>query len=190
MTVYNMKYLVEQESKTPKLKHHKFRVRAAIFLTYLLRMYRYKDVITLSPKEIEDDLGIPKDIVDHLLKTYATLSYSKGDSKTKFHFVRSKKHKDKLICHIIVLLLIIREYHFDVKHLINALKIDFVKLVNYLRMVSCFPKKTKKVVKEGEEEETPDKEIKKRKSEWSLSNTGSLTVYLKAPMRFRNKTKK
>ena len=185
-----MKYLVEQESKNPKLKHHKFRVRAAIFLTYLLRLYRYKDVITLTPKEIEDDLGIPKDIVDHLLENYATLSYGKGNTNNKFHYVRSKKHKDKLICHIVVLLLIIRDFSFDVKHLINALKIDFVKLVNYLRMISCFPKKTRKVQNEDEDGESPEIEQKKRKGEWALSNTGSLMVYLKAPMRFRNKTKK
>lgn len=189
-SVFCMKYIVEEEKKQDKLPHHKFRVRASIYMTYLIRFYRCKNVITMDAKEMEEHLGIPKDISEHLLNTYAELTLAKGESNKKFHYVRNKKMQDKLLCHIIVLMLIIRDYKIDVKWIISALKIDFTKLVTYLRMVSCFPKKVRKAETEGEGDAEKEPKEKQRKNEWALDDKGSLMVYLKAPMRLQNKDRK
>ena len=89
-TIHCMKYLVEEEKGNyfnslkflvnPKLKHHKFRVRAAIFITYLLRFYRLGNVIRMNSKELEENFKIPKDIGEKLLNTYAELTVAKDDS--------------------------------------------------------------------------------------------------------------
>jgi hypothetical protein len=50
--------------------------------------------------------------------------------------VKSKRQKDKLICHIIVMMMTIMDYRLDVKWLTNALKMEFKQLVPYLKMVS------------------------------------------------------
>lgn len=70
-TIHCMRYLVEEEKGkrtwsrsivNAKLKHHKFRARAAIYMTYLIRLYRCGNVIRMNNKEMEENLGIPKDI--------------------------------------------------------------------------------------------------------------------------------
>ena len=177
----------------PKIKHHKFRVRAAIYMTYLLRFYRLGNVIRMNTKEIEDNCGIPKDIGEKILNAYAELTVAKDDSHKKFHYIRNKKMQDKLLCHIIVLLLIIRDYKIDVKWIISSLKIQFEKLVPYLRLISWFPKKSKQAEESKDEDEEKNKvkaEGKKYKNEWALDTNGSLMVYLKAPLRMAIKDNK
>jgi len=138
----------------------------------------------MNAKEMEQKMGIPKDIGSYIFDTYAQTISAKSGSANKFHYSRNKKMQDKLICHIIVLMLIIRDYQLDVKWLINALKLDLPKLSSYLRLASCFPEKKKKIAVDGEEEPTEGK------GDWSLNKSGSLMVYLKAPMRLQNKGKK
>jgi len=176
--------LLRRKNRNPKIAHLKYKARGSIFLTYLLRFNRLGNVVKMNEKEMEENLRIPKDIASHLLNTYATVSLAKGSSEKKFHHVRSKKLKDKLLSHIIVLMVLIRDYKIDVKILISALRIDFLPLVSFLRMISCFPKKSRN---KKEEPEDGVKEEKKRKSEWALDSKGSLMVYLKAPMRFQKK---
>lgn len=147
----------------------------------------------MNSKELEENLKIPKDVAEKLLNTYAELTVAKDDSHKKFHYVRNKKMQDKLICHIIVLMLIIRDYKIDVKWLIASMKIQFDKLIPYLRIVSWFPKKSRNEETQNAEEKEKDKpkaEEKKYKNEWALDSHGSLMVYLKAPLRMAIKENK
>lgn len=66
------------------------------------------------------------------------------------------------------------------KWVISPLKIQFEKIVPYLRMIRCFPKKVKQEKKTDEEapSEAPD-QVKEYKHEWALDSKGSLMVYLK-----------
>ena len=72
------------------------------------------------------------------------------------------------------------------------MKIQFDKLVPYLRIISWFPKKSKKEeeVQNEEEGEKAKNEGKKYKNEWALDSRGSLMVYLKAPLRMAIKENK
>ena len=63
--------------------------------------------------------------------------------------VKSKNCKDKLICHIIVLLLIIKEFEIDSNDLVHQLKLEPKSITHYLREVNC----VKKIV-EGKKSET------------------------------------
>lgn len=195
MCVYEMRYLINEKNKfaqhsTKEKKvrppHLRFRMRAVIYLTYLLRLYRSQYTIRMTQKELSEHLDIPVEILSHILSEYSSINTGEGDGNKKFYYSRSKKLQDKLLCHIIVLLLIIRDYSFDIKHILKALNLEFPKLVAYLRMLSIFPKKMPRLEKTKEEEGEGDGEEKKRKkNEWALDKNGSLMVELRAPMRLQ-----
>lgn len=190
LTIYSMKYLVEQEKSNEKVQHLKFRVRASIYLTYLVKFYKFPRIIKQTPKEVEESSNIPKEITERLLNTYAEITTAQGEgkSKRKFHYSKTKKLQDKLLCHIIILMLMIYDYQIDVKWIINALKIEFAKLVKYLRTISCTPRGVKSKPKEFDEEGEPvQSQPFQGFSEWALDKAGSLIVQLKTKSKKREK---
>ena len=107
-----MRHLVNEQSQDEKPPHFKFRVRAVIYIDYLIKMNRMPKSFTQSESELSEEKGIPLIIARNLIEkfTETTIDHTqKGDKK--FKHLKSKKCVDKLICHFIVLLLIIQKGH-------------------------------------------------------------------------------
>lgn len=167
---------VEEEQQ--KFPHLKYRVQSCLFMGYLLKFYKMRDKeITNIEKEkkLEQEGGqedensqeATKEDISHVVKqnskylimtslrdrfSEATIDHRSKQGESKFRYVKNQVMKDKLICHIIVLMLMIKNYRFDAAWLANMLKVEITTLVKYLKETGCYP-----LLKgEGEEDPLPE----------------------------------
>lgn len=162
--MYEFLQKLSEDLKNNKKIEHK--LKYLIFLDYMIKFYAFNKIEFKSPDEISRILGIEMKFTNLLLNKFCE-TFLSIDNTIRFKKTTVCRHR--LICHILVLALSLKNFHFDVGILTKSLKLDLKGIYEYLKEIGCsFP---------DMKTEFDDKNKKVKKF-------SSLIVELKAPLKF------
>lgn len=128
------------------------RERKAVYLIYLDCMMTFSQLKYSDIKKGKEIKNIPADIVGFLFNDFTEENNQNGQ-----RFI-SKKIKDKLLCYILILALIIDGFQLNCRTLMKDLKIGLARIVKMLRFIGCSVS-TKGTRKRKESGEPSDPEV-------------------------------
>ena len=115
----------------------------------MLKFQALRSPIEYSLEELEEQTRIPKKVLESFLErfTESSVKRDRGSGAERGKYLKSSTCKNRIVCHLVVLYLLIKGFRINATELARALKIDTDKLMPYLRECGCG-----RVRKEGEEE--------------------------------------
>ncbi|KAJ3037097.1 DNA-directed RNA polymerase I subunit rpa49 [Rhizophlyctis rosea] len=121
-------------NKTLKGDRHATRLRACLYLNWMIKMYRLPETGLNAKEGLARKLGsAPELVADNLKSRFTEFREDKGRMKYRM----SPRLKDKLLAYILVLGLILDNSSFDVSQVADDLKISITKVAGVAKEVGC-----------------------------------------------------
>jgi hypothetical protein len=120
------------------------KVKFVLYLDYLIKFFSLPKIIKLSPENIARANEIDLYFVNKFLNDFAENSFHLGDREK---FVKTPILVLKNIYHILILALMLNDYHFDYSPLAESMKTEEKEIFHYYKEIGCklsdLPKKGK-----------------------------------------------
>lgn len=111
-----------------------YKIKAYIFLDYMIRFHLLPKIIKSSPEMISKDNNIDSYFVNLLSEKFSEHSYHlEGRARN----VKTPTLQLKIIYHILILALILNKYKLDISRLAQSMKMDIKQLQSYAKEIGC-----------------------------------------------------
>lgn len=143
-------------------------VRYILALDYMIKFYNLPKVINKSKLALLNETKMPKELFDHYISKFTSVSNFDGNLK----IIKTQELILKLFFHCLIFAFILTNYEMNAGLLSIAMKIDNKDMYGKLRILNCdFPQVTKEKREEGR---------------GKITKVDNLIAKLKAPLKINN----